>query len=312
MALLTLTTARSASADEKPTLAISVADCGNEGAVNEVKRIAAIELHATIVEGAAAPRAVQISVVCAGDDTAELRVVDSLTSKSLTRTVSVADTSVAARPRLLALAVTELVGASWAELASNPEPRVPPTPPRAPPAMRAGAALAIARLPLLLEAVADARVFFDSRDLLLGGGVRFTPWLARGLVVSLDVLANHADTTRRPGDVTIDAVSAGVAVGTGYTWSRARLTATLGLRAGVARIVGTLKAASFEASTLSGAWLGPELAVHLELLPHARVHPIFVYAVGWAVAGVDGRVPDDRDVKVEGAWGALSVGAVVD
>jgi hypothetical protein len=50
------------------------------------------------------------------------------TKKSVRRTVAIADTPAAARPRLLALAVVELLRASWPELARSDSPKVEPAP----------------------------------------------------------------------------------------------------------------------------------------------------------------------------------------
>jgi hypothetical protein len=50
------------------------------------------------------------------------------TKKTVRRTVAIADTPAPARPRLLALAVVELLRASWPELARNDPPKVEPPP----------------------------------------------------------------------------------------------------------------------------------------------------------------------------------------
>src|SRR5262249_57015189 len=97
----------------------------------QVRRLLAIDLGALLVDPeipvAGATRA---SVGCDGTLTL-LRVDDPVTGKSLTREVDIASSPPNARARLVALAVSELISASWTELATNPTPAVSPagTPP---------------------------------------------------------------------------------------------------------------------------------------------------------------------------------------
>jgi hypothetical protein len=103
---------------------------------NEVRRIASVELRAVVVEPTEAEGAVTHAVVACRGGEAELQVSDAATSKQLQRIVSLSDATSPARARLLALAIAELVAASWEELESNPQPKVAAVPP--PPAsMRA-------------------------------------------------------------------------------------------------------------------------------------------------------------------------------
>jgi hypothetical protein len=95
----------------------------------EVRRGVALELGA-VLAGPEDTDTTQVGVSCK-DSKVVLEVIDPISGKSLSRRVDLEVSPQAARSRLLALAIAELVTASWSELDSNPEPRVPPasTPP---------------------------------------------------------------------------------------------------------------------------------------------------------------------------------------
>ena len=57
------------------------------------------------------------------DHDAELRVQDPLSRKIVTRHINVGAAAPNARARLIAIATSELVLASWSELETNPDPR---------------------------------------------------------------------------------------------------------------------------------------------------------------------------------------------
>jgi hypothetical protein len=305
-----LSASASAEADDKRRVSIEVERC--DAIADDVGRIAAIELHATRVNEDA-PDVTRIHVICDAPDEVALRVVDPLTSKEVTRKVSIAEIDPRARARTIALAAAELVSASWVELETTPEPKVQPIPRRVvPPSkvkpIRATPTPAKTSPPFVFQAEASARVFFDSRELLLGGAVSVEPWLNRLVFLRFDAAVEHGDGTRSPGDVTIDAASSSAAVGFGTSESALRLTTTLGLRAGYARLAGFTTATGLHGQAIAGAWIGPELGLGVELFPRAHVHPVIHFAIGWSIAGVDAPVPGDRDVLARGAYGGLAIG----
>ena len=285
---------------------------------DEIGRIAAIELHAARVGSEdSSPDVTRIDVTCESADVIALHVSDPLTSKDVSRKVSIAGIDERARARTIALAVAELVSASWVELETAPEPTVEPIPQRVPvrepppiehktagnrPRTRSAAPSVV------FEAVAGARVFFQSRELLLGGGAAIEPWLTKTTLLRFDGFVEHGSTTRRPGDVTIDTASTSAAIGFGKFSGDVRLTGTLGLRAGYARLVGLAKAQNLQGQVIDGAWLGPEARLGVEIAPRSHVHLVIDWSFGWAFAGVVGPIPGDRDVLAEGPWGAVSIG----
>src|SRR4029079_18035478 len=90
----------------------------------EAQRLAASELRATLVDPAPDGTVTEVKATCRGA-LAALEVIDPTTGKSLERTVARTAAAPNGRARLLALAVAELVVASWSELQTNPEPRAP-------------------------------------------------------------------------------------------------------------------------------------------------------------------------------------------
>lgn len=109
---ITLGAAVATDASAEPTtntIAVEIANCPVDA--TEVRRIAALELRAPVAPSASTT----IHVECSGT-TATVRVVDSLTQKTLERSITFATIAPIARSRLFALAIADLVSASWAEL----------------------------------------------------------------------------------------------------------------------------------------------------------------------------------------------------
>src|SRR5262249_54002562 len=155
----------------------------------EIRRILAIELHASLETHA--PDAVTRVRMACSDGRVVLHVDDSVTGKSLERAIALDAVAPAARNRLLALAIAELIGASWSELALHAQRIVEPIGPRAPPEARA-AALESVRTPLRIEAVAQVRAMPSGPDLLVGGGLRIgARYRAWGW--SVDALVDHGE-----------------------------------------------------------------------------------------------------------------------
>jgi hypothetical protein len=293
---------------EKPRVSIALVGC-DAGLAREAQRIAAIELRATLVDATPDGATTQITATC-GATLADLRVIDPTTSKSVERRVALAQAAPTARARLLALAIAELVVASWSELESNPDPKAPSAVPLAPVAAREAARGVVVPRPFELAAVADARVL-ASRDLVFGGGVRTALWISTPFFLRVDVLAHYAELSRPSGTIALTMPSLSIALGASGAgeWLRPRIS--LGARAGYAWMSGVAASAATTGLHEQGAWLGPELALELAAWPHARVHPVLALSVGANVIGVRGTVSGGRDVMASGFWGGLGLGAAV-
>ncbi len=107
----------------EPRVHLDLGGCARLDAAS-VTRIFAADLGApsTDEEG---PDVTTVTIECAGSRVF-VRVVDPLSRKTLRRTFDSASFGDQGESRLVAIAASELVLASWAELANNPAPRVEP------------------------------------------------------------------------------------------------------------------------------------------------------------------------------------------
>ena len=294
--------------EDKPRVSIVVLDCDAELA-REAQRIAAIELRAALVAGTPDEATTEVTATCSAQS-AKLRVVDPTTRKSVERSVVLSQTAVTARARLLALAIAELVAASWSELESNPEPKVPPAAPRAPEAVREAAREAIAPRLVELAAVADAHLL-ASRDLIFGAGARGEIWISPTFFVRFDALAHHAELSRTTGTIAVTMPSLSSALGACLCSASLRPSVSLGARAGYVWMNGVAGDGTTRGTRQQGAWVGPELAVELSAWSRARIHPVLSLSVGVHVVGVRGTVNDGRDVMATALWSGLGLGVAV-
>jgi hypothetical protein len=273
-------------------------DCADVNAA-EVRRIAAIELHAEL---AASPEGVtRVRMACA-DGKLELHVDDPVTGKTVERAIALDQVAPAARDRLIALAIAELVGASWGELALHPQPVVEPMGARAPPAVRA-AVLETVRHPLRIEAVGQVRALPNGPDLMLGGGVRIGE--RRGnWAWSIDVIADHGETATPLGDVTVDAISAGASL----LWTRHAFALGAGLRGGPGWLAGTPSMRSVAGGTVAGAWGGPFASAGAQLEIRRVLAVELTGEGGWSLMSITGRVAGASDVALDGPWLGVQLG----
>jgi hypothetical protein len=289
---------------DRPGVSIVVVGC-DKMLAGEAQRIAAVELRATLVNAASDPSITRVTAACQGASAA-LEVRDPTTGKSLQRTVALTATAPNARARLLALAVAELVAASWSELESNPQPRAPPAEPLAPQAAREAARAAVAGRSVELAAVVDLHLL-ASGDGLVGGGARAAFWLSPVVFLRVDVLANYAELGRTAGSVAVVMPSASFAIGAaGWLGARLRPAVSAGIRSGYVWMNGVAAGTAATGSRQQGPWIGPEISLQITAWPSARFHPVLGVTAGAHLVGVRGTVDADRDVQAMGFWGGLS------
>jgi hypothetical protein len=294
--------------DERPRVSIAVMGCEYTLA-REAQRIAAIELRAALMEEAPDAATTQVEATCTAD-TAAIRVVDPTTGKSLERSVALSITPPSARPRLLALAIAELVTASWYELERNPQPKAPPVLPLAPQRAREAARAVVARLPNEFAGVADANLL-ASGDWVIGGGARTEVWITPGLFLRFDGLAHYADLARPSGTVALTMASASAALGASFDTAWLQPRVSLGVRGGYAWMSGVAGSSTTTGYREEGPWCGPELAAEAAAWPRAHVHPVLSLSTGMHVLGVRGTVNQGRDILVTGLWAGLSLAVAV-
>ncbi len=310
--------AQSGAGAGRPLVRLAVEGCGAERG-EEIRRIVRVELHANLVEDDA-PRenTTRVRVLCA-DGRAELAVDDPVTGKSLARAVDIDAAAPNSRARLVALAVAELVSASWTEIDTNPRPALRPAgPPPSPEAVIA--ARDEARTHMLgppersfrLLGIIGARAILGEAW-LLGAGLRAAygggPHI---LGYHLDVSLEHGTEPVALGDVAIDTASIaasllvhrelsqalnghlGVGARAGYAWLSARASDPKAVLAGA----------------VTGSWAGPLVSMGLVLrLPRALRAEVTAEG-GYALLPLAGHVYGASDVGVQGGWlgGAIGFG----
>jgi hypothetical protein len=279
----------------------------------EVRRIVGVELRATVIEAAGAGNDVTLVIAtCLGSEVG-LELVEGVTGKRLGRTVALSEAAPAARARLLALAVAELVVAGRQETddiprtsKQGPSPSAPTPPPVAdiPEPTKTGSVRAMA------DAIGVVRTFPQSGVWLLGGGLRGLVAISRPLYLALEVTGEWGATSRAPGQVAGRTVGGALAAGWGMERRWAFLMPWVGARVGVASLKGEPSpGSSISSATQSGAFLGPEVGLAASLWPRAPVHATVALSAGALLLGVRGKVVQDRDVSLQGPWVALTVGA---
>ncbi|MBK6695439.1 MAG: hypothetical protein IPG50_24985 [Myxococcales bacterium] len=241
-----------------PRVALATEACvGTDGApfaaAAETAKLLALELRAVVV--AAQDDVTLVRVACTPPLTL-LQVDDPLTRKTLLRKVDLSAFPATARARALALAAAELVAASWAEAAINPEPKVEPAGPPPPKVERETVA---ARVPVVATVVAPANTLGTPRKRhalsvaaagksvvgeinQFGGTLRYAGDLTErrlGLGVSLDLSAVQGRTRVELGGVAASVVDvAGGLHGFALVGDRWKVRGGVGLRVGSARLEG--------------------------------------------------------------------------
>jgi len=301
--------ARATSGPERPRVSIDIVGC-DAALAGEARRIAAIELRAALVEPSADGTVTQVTAECQGD-LAALEVIDPTTGKSLARAVMLTETAANARARLLALAVAELVVASWSELQSNPRPRAAPATPLASEDVREAARAAVADRSLELAVAFDVHRM-ASNDWLFGGGGRATFWMSPLVFGRFDALIDYAEVGRATGSVAVVMPSVSAALGISrWMGPTIRPSISLGLRGGYVRMNGIAEGMAATSAHKAGVWLGPEVAVQVSAWAGARVHPILGVVAGVHLIGVRGTVDQGRDVEAVGLWSGISLALAV-
>jgi hypothetical protein len=316
LALLHVTTARAAHAP----VALTVDRCVLEDE-REVRRVALVELQATLVDPALAdPDATRASASCR-DALIELRVDDPLTGKVLLRDIDLAQVAAPARARLLGLAIAELVSASWTELAVAPLSGVAPAGRTASTQAREAGRVAIAaHLPdraaprtLRLIAFAGGQALFAGSGVLWGGGLKLTKDYAHHLGFSLDVAATHGDAAGSLGRISSDLITAGAFfIGhRGFSGRAARLTLRggPGLRVGAARLSGAPADPTVAVGhALWGPFFGPAATIALGFAAARRI-TIEVWAeAGYAALSTNATASGARAVALGGPWVGFQLG----
>ena len=270
-----------------------------------------VELRATVIDVADARDAVtRVVATCRGPEV-DLSLADVATAKRLGRTVALSEAAPTARARLVALAVAELVVASWQEIQSGPDPREQSPPSRQPPPpARVVESAKAEQASAMAEVIGVVRAFPRSGLWLLGAGARGFFTLSRPFTVAREVTAEWGKTSRTTGQVAAQAIGGALGVGWAVERKSAFIMPWVGMRAGVARLTGEPSSDSTATAgeKQSGPCLGPEMGVAATFFPHATVHATVALSAGAMLLGVRGEVVGDTNVNVLGPWAGMVIG----
>ncbi len=294
---------------------LRVRDCAERDAI---VRIAELELS-TQAPADGSPPVVTAEIHCEGDH-ATLYVTDDVTGKSLERTIDFpADPK--GRARLLALALAELVRASWVELAMPPPPLPPRTTAPEPVRREIETRMRDAIAPPVRERASlwlfgALRGTFTGTGPMGGGGMAVEVPVWKVVTLDMDARYTHGEQAPTFGVVTIDVFDAAIHVDARATPSRVvDLEAGVGARVGFARFTGTPSSAAHTGATESAPWGGPELAFGVSF--HASALDVRVrFETGTPLAGVratsvDGAGNTVDRVAIAGPWLGATIGAGV-
>jgi hypothetical protein len=287
-----------------------------------VGQVVVTELSASLAEESRGGAVTTATAQCT-DGQVLLTVDDPVTGKSSARTVDLAGQPRGLRSRLLGLAISEAVLASWIELQLRREPPAAPLPDAVSADDRdEAAAIAVQRLQ-----VRPAGAALTPRQFAVGPTVR---WFSSGLLtVGLAAGARHWFDRYRlaglgleveasygrhdvPGVAHADAGSLALAPGLSVRsdFDSFAVMASTGLRLGLARLSAEPVASSRSAHAAFRGFAGPFLAMEVTV-PLLRAWFLRgSVETGYALLPARGRLDSTAVVGIEGSWlgGALALG----
>ncbi len=280
--------------------------------VDEVRRIVAVELGA-LLGGASTERpedTTRVHSACAGG-TALVSVDDPMTGKSLARRVDLGSVPRVAASRLLAVAIAELVAASWIELTANPVPAIPRPDATASPAARRWAEGIVRRSPLWRMQLAITGSAAGVPTLpTFGAGLAARYLAGSHLASGGDVRVEYARRAFANGTAHVVMLSTGLVGWYRHDAGWAEVAVGTGGRVGSAWIAGEPQADSnLRGRTVSGPFLGPLFTAELARTLAPGVTIALAVEAGTVVLPVIGRAGDRRVVGVDGPWLGVAVAA---
>ncbi len=324
VALIWGSAARAAQKNAPPPVQLSALPCVPVP-VPLIRDLLTLELSGTTVapseRGEAATR---VELSCPqGIEAVEITVRDPLTNKVLVRSVTLSGVRENARARLLALAIAELVSASWMELEARPRtPDAAPPPRPLPPADVVAGARAVVRSRLadpierrlrLGPLLSVRRV--DSEVSLLGGGVRLLGAAGPRFGFGVDAVYETGQRSFSLGRVDLDALSMAAVLKTQHhVGSAFLLTAGAGARGGATWIRGTGADLDVAPTRFTAPWGGPLVEASGTVVLRPQIAVEMCVELGYALISASGRVsdrtrvdPDAGTLGLTGLWVGISL-----
>jgi len=263
---------------------LSIPDCESAPA-SEIVKLVTLELAPQVAIALDAAEAAQLtaSLECS-DDRALITVQDARRSEPLQLALPLADTRREARPRLLALAIAELIATSRLEPGATPPPPPPPPPepvapaPERPFSLGLGAGVVYAFDPALWSPSLQLAAAYDFGSLQLLSDVELD-WGSRSTSqASLETRAVSLD------------LAAGLRVISGdLAWH-----VGLGLRAGVVWLSAIPLVPELRGVTFSGIFLAPNVWTALQLRLTQRWFLRLAFELGYVTKDVRGLDADQQ------------------
>jgi hypothetical protein len=312
LALLGLTAGEARAEGPRPPIVLALDPCASVDA-KEVRRLVPIEMGAPVVGGEGdAGDTTRVTVGCVVDSPSVVRleVRDPTTGRILDRFITLLGVPKADQARLVAIAAVELVAASRSGQGTIPEaPRVAAAAPSAGLGVEATAPPPPRERRWRLAAVASLRGFGGLPDPVPGGGVA-VHHVRRRFTVGGDVLVEGLRQSTALGGVDSLLVSASLVGAARVPVGPVSLEAGGGARGGMASLTGHGGAAvaPVRGGAVSAPWIGPLGTVRAVLSLPRSFALALAGEVGWATAGVVGRVEGAPDISVRGTWWNTSLG----
>ena len=332
-----LARSHAARADEPATVQIVVDPC-NAGAFDRdiFTRAAEIELRGDGVErvivvaarAAGKPEPTMATVTlsalpCSADaKEVEMALDDVTTSKSVRRRLTLGDVPVTARPRVLALAVAELLHASWSELRL---PRAPPPPVTLPPSVRLAifeptpASPPPAQAPthrptdpnLHADLMIEGRSFPNYGSAVVGPNVAASvrPSASFPVRMRLDLRALFGTSYDPLGSISTRLLGGGVAAVLARTAGPIDVEIGPHLGLGWGSVSGHAAGTNIEASSGGGAVLDASALFLVRVALGGSFWATLAVDVGAVIVPVDGQSADRRAAGFGGPMAGAAVGA---
>jgi hypothetical protein len=270
----------------------------------EIAAVLRVELLNRLVEDPPAD-AYRAAIDCTGDLVAISVTLPGGAGKS--RQTNLAGSPPNVRPRIVALAIAELVRDVDREPVRIVAPERPPSPPKdvpkPPPPLPP-------RRTVELGAFAQTSSFRLDGVWLTGGGLRFD-YVYRWFCVGFDVAALQTVERFTQGSAQVFLGYGSPFVAWNERWGRAQTFLGAGYALGVAHLAGQANDARAFAGTTSGPWAAPYAFAALAVVVADGVTFDARGQVGWVTSPVIGNVTGGHDVALEGLWASVQLGLAI-
>jgi hypothetical protein len=285
-------------------VAVYVDSAGCDAAfVDSVLSLSRVELGERLVTAPRSEPRCRIRLECAEQIVVISAVLDSRSPES--QRADLVNTEESLRPRIVALAIAELVR-DLERAPADPAPK-PPAPDRPVVVVHETRAAQPPARPVSLRAFGAAYGFGLERW-LAGGGLGFA-YGAGKLFADLDVVFSTRGDDFSAGSTRTFLLNANPELG--WQWSHAAISARLGagFALGVASVAGTTTSSRVVSDSVTGAWGGPFAGGGVAYALADRVRLELRAQVGWVVFPVIGDVAEGSPVRLDHAWLGVTLGA---